>query len=361
MQGIDPSPAQTRPAPDRDKPLIRALKGARVDPPPFWFMRQAGRYLPEYRQVRAQTNSFLEFVYTPELATKVTLQPIDRFAMTGAILFADILVVPDGLGQKVWFETGHGPRLEPVRDEAGLARLSLEGFHDQVGPVYDTVARLAGRLPEPVTLIGFAGAPWTVATYMVQGQGSSDQAAAKDWAYGDPDGFQALIDLLVEATAAYLIRQIAAGAEAVQLFDSWAGGLPEAAFRRWCIEPARTIVERVRAAAPDVPIIGFPRGAGVLYLPYVAETGVDAVSLDSGVPAGWAADVLQPKVTVQGNLDPRLVVAGGQPMLDAAAAILDTFSGGPHVFNLGHGLVPETPPDNVAALADLVRTFSPAE
>ena len=339
------------------KLLLETLKGNPGDRVPFWFMRQAGRYLPEYREVRATTSSFMEFCYSPDKAAEVTLQPIRRYGMDGAILFADILVVPDGLGQNVWFETGHGPKLTPVHDAATFAELSLAGFHDKVGPVYETVARLKHALAPEVTLLGFAGAPWTVATYMVEGAGSKDHAAARQLGYRDPALFGKLLDMLVDATAAYLCRQIEAGADAVQIFDSWAAALPETVFEAWVIEPTRAIVDKIRREHPETPIIGFPRLSAAQYPHFVDATGVDAVSLDTGVPLDWARETLQSKVCVQGSLDPHLVVAGGKRMEDEALRILDAFKGGPHVFNLGHGFVPQTPPEHVATLSELIKKY----
>lgn len=340
-----------------EKLFLQVLRGKPVHRVPFWFMRQAGRYLPEYRAVRAEAGSFLDLCYNPRLAAEVTLQPIRRFGMDAAILFSDILVIPHAMGQAVGFYEGEGPRLDPVNDEAALARLSLDRIHDVLGPVYETVERVKAALPSATALIGFAGAPWTVATYMVAGRGTPDQAPAKDWAYGDPAGFSKLIEMLVIATVEYLDRQIAAGAEAVQIFDSWAGSLPEHEFRQWVIAPTQRIVEQIKARWPDVPVIGFPRGAGPLYPDYVRETGIDAVGLDTTVPLDWAARHLQGQVAVQGNLDPRYMVVGGEAMLRQARQILEAFGSGPHIFNLGHGFVPETAPGHVAALSELLHTW----
>jgi len=338
-----------------DKIILRALSGERTPRPPFWYMRQAGRYLPEYRELRARADGFLDFCFTPELAVEATLQPVRRFRTDAAILFSDILVVPWALGQGVAFEDGTGPVLDRVAGVDDLGRLSPAGAVERLSPVLETVAGLSEVLPDDVALIGFAGAPWTVATYMVEGGGSKDFATVKAWAYRDRDGFAALIDLLVETTIAYLNAQIAAGAEAVQLFDSWAGALPDDEFQRWVVAPTVRIVAGVKAAHPAVPVIGFPRGAGVLYRSYVAETGVDAVGLDTMVPPDWAAEVLQPQLAVQGNLDPIRVVAGGSEMIAATDRIVGALSGGPHVFNLGHGFVPATPPEHVTALSDHLR------
>ena len=337
------------------KRFLRALAGEKLVSPPIWLMRQAGRYLPEYRELREKAGGFLDLCYTPDLAVELTLQPIRRYGFDAAILFSDILVVPDALGQKVWFEEGAGPRLTALEAPADLSRLSLSGFLDHLAPVYETVRRLAHSLPAETSLIGFAGAPWTVASYMVAGQGSPDQAAARLWAYQAPDSFQRLIDLLVEATVRHLSAQAAAGAEVLQLFDSWAGSLPETEFRRWVLEPTVRIVAALRQAYPAVPVIGFPRQAGPLYEVYARETGVQAVSLDTSLPLEWARDHVQDKVCVQGNLDPLVLVAGGDALKAAVARLLDVLGGGPFVFNLGHGIVPQTPPEHVATLVGLVR------
>jgi uroporphyrinogen decarboxylase len=337
------------------KPLLRALRGETLPRPPFWLMRQAGRYLPEYREIRARAGSFLDLCFSPELAAEVTLQPIRRFAMDAAILFSDILVVPYGLGQSVVFREGEGPVLAPIRSVEQLHALPSEGFAERVEPVYRTVERVAAALPEETALVGFAGSPWTVATYMVEGGGSRDFARVKGWALADPEGFAVLIDRLVEATVIYLSGQIAAGAEAVQLFDSWAGVLPEPAFRRWVIEPTQRIVAALHQRHPRVPVIGFPRGAGLMYRAYATETKVDALSLDTTVPPAIAHKTLQSLLPLQGNLDPLLVVAGGAAMEAAVGEIRRCFRDGPFIFNLGHGIVPETPVEHVARLAELLR------
>jgi uroporphyrinogen decarboxylase len=322
-------------------------------------MRQAGRYLPEYREVRAHAGSFLDLCYAPELAAEVTLQPIRRYGFDAAILFSDILVVPHGLGQEVRFVEGEGPRLSPIRTADALSALSIERMEDGAGgilaPVYDAVRRIRTMLPDGCALIGFAGAPWTVAAYMVEGGGSRDFQAIKQWAYGDPDGFQGLIDLLVAATVRHLSNQIAAGAEVVQIFDSHSGVLPAEAFARWVIAPTARIVAALRAAHPDVPVIGFPRGAGMLYERYLRETGVQAVSLDTVVPPSWARERLGSSQPLQGNLDPIALLVGGAAMTDAVDGICDVLGSGPFVFNLGHGIVKETPPENVAALVAYLR------
>lgn len=322
-------------------------------------MRQAGRYLPEYRRLRKSVGSFLDLCYTPELAAEITLQPLKRFSMDAAILFSDILVVADALGVKVSFAEGSGPRLAPVSCAADVAALRPQGVHARLAPVYETVERVAGALPAGAALIGFAGAPWTVATYMVEGGASKDFAATKRWAFGDAEGFQCLIDVLIEATSEYLIEQARCGAEAVQIFDSWAGALPESGFERWSIAPTRAIVERFHAACPGVPVIGFPRGAGLKLRDYADGAGVDAIGLDSGVPADWAARELQPGWAVQGNLDPVHLLAGGDAMRREICRVLDVLGRGPFVFNLGHGVLPQTPLENVALLAETVRGWRP--
>lgn len=340
------------------KPLLDVLAGARPQRTPCWFMRQAGRYLPEYREVRAEAGSFLDLVYTPDLAAEVTLQPIRRYGMDAAILFSDILVIPHALGQDVRFVQGEGPQLEAIGSAADLKGLAPERVMDAASPVFETVRRLARALPEDVALIGFAGAPWTVATYMAAGRGGDDQKAAKSWAFGDPEGFGALLAILEEATARYLMGQVEAGAEVLQIFDSWAGNLPEPLFESAVIAPTKRLVARLKETAPDIPIIGFPRLAGANLPRYVAETGVDAVSLDSGVPLAWADGALPDGFPVQGNLDPQLVVAGGPAMRAEASRILQAFAGRPHIFNLGHGFTPDTPPDHVADLTALIHDFS---
>lgn len=342
--------------PDRPgKPLLRVLRGESLTPPPVWLMRQAGRYLPEYRELRRRVPGFFDLCFTPALAAEATLQPVRRFGMDAAILFSDILVVAHGLGQSVTFREGEGPLLEPIRSAAEARLLSLVDFLPRVAPVYDTVARVATVLPAETALIGFAGAPWTVASYMVEGGTSRDFNAVRSWAFADPDGFAELVERLVEATVLYLNGQIAAGAEVVQLFDSWAGMLPEGAFRRWVIEPTRRIVGALRESHPRLPVIGFPRGAGLMYRAYFAETGVTALGLDSTVPPAIARKTLQSMGPVQGNLDPLLLAAGGAAMAQGVAAIRHALGDGPFIFNLGHGIVPDTPPKHVAELVALLR------
>lgn len=339
------------------KLFLDALAGQTTSRPPFWLMRQAGRYLPEYREIRATATNFLDFCYTPDLAVEVTLQPLRRYAMDAAIMFSDILVIPDALGQDVAFKTGQGPILEPIRSVEALSVLNVDRVLDHLSPVFTILNRLSKEIPETTALIGFAGAPWTVAVYMVEGRGGTECGTARTWAYQDPDGFGCLMDILIEATSRYLIEQVNSGAEALQLFDSWAGVLSESQFRKWVIEPNRRIVENVRAVHPDVPIIGFPRGAGMLYPDFVKETGVNAVSLDTSIPQQWAADVVQPLCTVQGNLDNQALVAGGAAMEAEVSHILDTLGKGPFVFNLGHGILPHTPPENVERVADMIKAW----
>jgi uroporphyrinogen decarboxylase len=317
-------------------------------------MRQAGRYLPEYRAVRSKAHDFVELCLTPELAAELTLQPVRRYHMDGAILFSDILLVPHALGQRLTFREGEGPVLEPIENRAGIGRLDPRQVVPRLEPVFKTIARVAASLGPQTALIGFAGAPWTVATYMVEGGSSRDFRRVKGWAYRDDEGFDALIGILVESTINFLSGQIEAGAEVVQLFDTWAGVLPEPAFGRWVIEPTRTIVTALKQRFPDHPVIGFPRGAGVLYERYIRETGVDGIGLDPMVPAGYARERLQPIATVQGNLDPILLITGGSFIETGVRDLRRLLGDGPFVFNLGHGVLPETPPENVEALAQLL-------
>jgi uroporphyrinogen decarboxylase len=345
-------PVSRAPAPDRR--LLRVIRGERMDTPPIWIMRQDGRYLPEYRAIRQRAKDFLELCYTPELAAEVTLQPLRRFPLDAAILFSDILVIPDALGQQVRFEAGEGPVLEPL-DAAGIERLQPGEAMARLGPVLETVRLVRAALPADKTLLGFCGAPWTVATYMIGGRGSSDQAAARLFALSEPAAFGRLIEVLVEASIGYLGAQLEAGADAVQLFESWASNLDEVEFRRWVIAPARRIVEGLRRRVPGAAVIGFPRGAAGLLPAYAAETGIDMVGLDQAVPLEFAARMLPPGMPVQGNLDPLRLVAGGPGMEARAREIMDAFSGRPHVFNLGHGIVPQTPIEHVEQLVRLVR------
>ena len=339
------------------KRLIRVLKGESLEQVPIWLMRQAGRYLPEYRATRTKAGGFLDLCYNPELAVEVTMQPIRRYGFDAAILFSDILVVADALGQKVGFEEGRGPVLEALRDSGDLARLTVERLHERLAPVYQAVTGLKESLPAETTLIGFAGAPWTVASYMIEGGSSRDFVKAKAWINSRPQDFARLIALLVDATSQYLIAQVKAGAEVLQLFDSWAGALSHSDMRLYCLEPLRQIVAKVRSVHKDVPIILFPRGIGAGYLDFVDAKIGSALSLDTGVPLAWARDQLQPHMALQGNLDPQLVVTGGRAMRTAATQILNRLGKGPFIFNLGHGIVPETPPEHVAELVELVKAW----
>ena len=335
--------------------LLRVLKGEALDRPPVWLMRQAGRYLPEYRETRKQAGSFLDLCYAPELAEEVTLQPIRRFGFDAAILFADILLVPQAMGSNLWFVEGEGPRLSTIENGEALGRLKPLDEIDQVlSPVYETVRRLRESLPPEVDLIGFAGAPWTVASYMVAGRGTPAQAPARSWIYRDPDGFERLIDRITDATIHYLSSQIEAGADTVKIFDSWAGSLTPDVFGRFVIEPAKKIVSALRNRHPDVPVIGFPRGAGPAYPEFASATGSDAVALDQGVSLSWARKAM-PDTALQGNLDPLLMVIGGDPLAEAARRIVDEMEGHPHIFNLGHGITPDADPAHVELLLRVVR------
>ncbi len=336
------------------KPLLRALAGEALSLPPWWLMRQAGRYLPEYRQVRAKASDFVELCLTPALAADLTLQPIRRYGMDGAILFSDILMLPYALGQKLAFHEGEGPILERIENTTEVARLDSGRISSSLDAVFETARRVKGALDPRTALIGFAGAPWTVATYMVEGGRSRDFRRVKSWAYRDPHGFDALIDLLAEGTIEYLAGQIEAGADLVQLFDSWAGVLPEPAFERWVIGPTRRIVTGLRQRFANCPVIGFPRGAGVLHERYLRETGVDGIGIDTAVPPGYAHQNLQLYGTVQGNLDPVMLIAGGTALEEAVRRLRRALGKGPYIFNLGHGVLPETPPENVQALARLM-------
>ncbi|WP_299647444.1 uroporphyrinogen decarboxylase [uncultured Jannaschia sp.] len=338
------------------KPLLRALAGETLPVPPVWMMRQAGRYLPEYRATRERAGDFLSLCYNPELATEVTLQPIRRFGFDAAILFADILLVPQALGADLWFVTGEGPRLSTVTGPEDFARLKPAAeVHATLAPIYETVRNLAGALPPEVALIGFAGAPWTVATYMIAGRGTPDQAPAHRLIAEDRSTFEALIDVLTAATIEYLSAQVEAGAEVVKIFDSWAGSLRGDDFDRYAVAPARTITAALKARHPGLPVIAFPREAGQNYIGFHAATGADCVAVDDSVEAEWVAETIQPDGCVQGNLASRHMVSGG-PELDAEVRrIRDALSGGPHVFNLGHGITPDADPDNVARMIDTLR------
>lgn len=320
--------------------------------PPIWLMRQAGRYLAEYRRVRETAGGFLDLCYTPSLASEVTLQPIRKFGFDASILFADILLLPHALGQDVWFETGEGPRLSPVFNADGLNPAAI---HDHLAPVYKTIEILSDKLPDETALIGFAGAPWTVATYMIAGRGTPDQAPAHALIKKDAAAMQSIIDVLVQTTTDYLVRQVAHGAECLQLFDSWAGSLKGQEFETYCLEPNRRIIAGLRKNGIDVPVIGFPRGAGDGYIDFATHTGVQAVSFDQFVDLGAMAAKIPEQIVMQGNLDPKILVSGGSELDAAIDKILHDMRGRRHIFNLGHGIVPETPPENVSRLIKRVR------
>ncbi|ALK11044.1 Uroporphyrinogen decarboxylase [Blastochloris viridis] len=338
------------------KPLMRVLAGERLWPPPMWMMRQAGRYLPEYRATRDRAGSFLALCYNAELAAEVTMQPIRRFGFDAAILFSDILVVPHALGQAVRFEAGEGPKLDPVATSAALDAIHQEIDLGVLQPVLDTVTKVSGMLSPETTFLGFCGAPWTVATYMVAGEGTEDQGPARQLAYNDPGLFGAIIDRLVKASVTYLVAQLKAGVDAVQVFDTWAGILPDAEFDRWAIAPTRAIVEGVRAQVPGARIIGFPRGAGARLARYAAETGVDGVGLDWTADAAYVRREVQGKVAVQGNVDPLVLIAGGEALDRAVDAAIAAYGHGPWIFNLGHGITPNAPIAHVERMIKRVRT-----
>ncbi|MCA0275178.1 MAG: uroporphyrinogen decarboxylase [Proteobacteria bacterium] len=333
--------------------VLQVLKGESFEVPPLWMMRQAGRYLPEYRETRKTAGSFLDLCYNPDFAVEVTLQPIRRFDFDASILFSDILVVPHALGRDLRFEEGRGPLMTPITPQ-GIDALDGETFHVNLEPVYETVRRLRRELPEKTTLIGFCGAPWTVATYMIAGHGTPDQAPARLFAYREPEAMKKLLAILADHSAAYLIRQIEAGADVVQIFDSWSGVLDEATFEMCCVKPVAEIVRKVRAVYPDVPIIGFPKGAGAQLDAYRQRTGVNGLGLDWTVPLSQARR-LQAEGAVQGNLDPLRLVAGGRALEEGVDAILKALGAGPLIFNLGHGITPETPVAHVEAMVKQVR------
>ena len=338
------------------KKLLRAMSGETLPTPPVWLMRQAGRYLPEYRATRAQAGDFLSLCYTPDLAAEVTLQPIHRYGFDAAILFADILLIPDALGADLWFVTGEGPRLSTITGSDGLKPLkSKDDIHDHLAPVYETVKILSRELPKETTLIGFAGAPWTVATYMIAGRGTPDQAPAHKLREEDPATFDALINLLTDATIEYLSKQVEAGAEVVKIFDSWAGSLKGEAFDRYALEPAKKITQEMKQRFPGLPVISFPREAGDKYIGFAQAVGADCLALDTSVDATWAAQHLQKDGCVQGNLDPKLMITGGDVLRQEARRIVDALKNGPHIFNLGHGITPEADPENVHVLLEEIR------
>ena len=339
-----------------DKPLLAVLRGERRDPPPMWLMRQAGRYLPEYRALRAKKGGFLELVYDPAAAAEVTVQPLRRFAFDGAILFSDILIVPYAIGQDLWFETGEGPRLAPRLVEAPVS--DLKPRLERLQPIYETVRLVKALLSPETTFLGFAGSPWTVATYMIAGQGSREQAEARQLAYADPGKMDMILDRIATVTVDYLSGQIEAGVEAVQLFDSWSGSLAPAQFERFVIARNAWIVSELKRRHPGVPIIGFPKGAGGKLGAYARETGVDAIGLDETVDPAWANRELPDGLPVQGNLDPMALMAGGDALRHSTLALLDALGDRPHIFNLGHGIGQHTPIAHVEQLVELVKGSS---
>lgn len=339
-----------------EKTILRALKGEVLPTPPIWMMRQAGRYLPEYRATRAQAGDFLSLCYNPALAAEVTLQPIRRYGFDAAILFADILLIAQALGPKLWFAEGEGPRMETTTSMDQVRALRpTEAIHDTLSPVYETVRILSRELPRETTLIGFAGMPWTVATYMVGGRGSPDQAAAHALKAADRPAFEALMARLEEATVEYLSAQVTAGAEVVKLFDSWAGSLKGQDFRDFAVDPARRIITALKARHPGLPIIAFPREAGQGYIGFARETGADCVALDNSVTPEWAAEHVQKDGCVQGNLASSHMVTGGEALVRETRRVVEAFRKGPHIFNLGHGITPDASPDNVQLMIDTVR------
>jgi uroporphyrinogen decarboxylase len=338
-----------------NKAILDVLDHQPRSPAPVWLMRQAGRYLPEYQAVRRRAGDFLKLCFTPELAAEATLQPVRRFGFDAAILFSDILVIPHALGQSVTFSTGEGPQLERIANRDGLKRLASELDQAVLAPVYDTIRLVKAALPANVAMLGFCGAPWTVASYMIAGHGTADQEPARLFAYADAQAFAVLIDKLVDASTAYLIRQFEAGVDAVQIFDTWAGNLPAGEFQRWCVEPTQRIVAKVRAHRPGAKVIGFPRGIGAGLLRYIEDVPVDAVGLDWTVDLGFARDQIQWRVPVQGNLDPLALLAGGAALDRAIDAILQAFSERPFIFNLGHGILPQTPIAHVEQMLARVR------
>ena len=339
------------------KLLLRALAGETLPTPPIWMMRQAGRYLPEYRATRAQAGDFLSLCYNSDLAAEVTLQPIRRFGFDAAILFADILLLPQALGADLWFETGEGPRLSTITTIAGVQALKpKDAIHEHLAPVYETVRILARELPKETALIGFAGAPWTVATYMIAGRGTKDQGPAHALKAADRATFSALIDVITEATIDYLSMQVTAGAEVVKLFDSWAGSLKGQDFQDFAVKPTARIIAALKAKHPGLLVIAFPREAGAGYIGFAAATGADCVAVDNSVSPEWAAENVQSTGCVLGNLAPHHMVTGGQDLIDATRRVVDAFRTGPHIFNLGHGITPDANPDNVAMMIETVRS-----
>lgn len=338
------------------KTLLRALAGEVLTTPPIWMMRQAGRYLPEYRATRAEAGDFLSLCYNSDLAAEVTLQPIRRYGFDAAILFADILLLPQALGADLWFVTGEGPRLSTITGPEGMRGLKgKDDIHEHLAPVYETVRILSRELPKETALIGFAGAPWTVATYMIAGRGTPDQGPAHALREGDTATFEALIDLLTTSTIEYLSMQLEAGAEVVKLFNSWAGSLKGDAFAKYALDPAKRIISELKSRHPGLPVIAFPREAGENYVGFAKAVGADCLAIDNSVSADWAAEALQPDSCIQGNLAPGHMVTGGQALVDETRRIVEAFRNGPHIFNLGHGITPDADPENVQLMIDTVR------
>lgn len=334
--------------------FLRVLGGERLDPPPIWIMRQAGRYLPEYRELRTRAKDFLDFCYSPALATEAVMQPLRRFPLDAAILFSDILVVPDALGRKVSFVEGEGPRLDPLLNETAWRFDDVQRALQRLSPVYEAVERIRSGLPHDIALIGFCGGPWTVATYMLQGQGGEKDRARRA-VYERPGDVDALLDVLVEVSAQHLLRQVAAGADCLQIFESWAEGLPPPVFQQIVVKPTRELISRLRALGVTAPVIGFPRGAGAQIAAYVQETGVDALGVDTQTPAAFARAHAPENMPLQGNLDPQTLVAGGDALERGARDVCAAFLGGPHIFNLGHGITPDASPEHVSRLIDIVK------
>ena len=334
--------------------LMRVLSGERLDPPPIWIMRQAGRYLPEYRELRSRAKSFLDFCYSPALATEAVMQPLRRFPLDAAILFSDILVVPDALGRKVSFVEGEGPRLDPLTNAPDWRLAEPEKAVQRLAPVYEAVERIKGAIPSNVALIGFAGGPWTVATYMLQGRGG-DKDEARRAAYQRPQDVDSLLDVLVETTAQHLAAQVKAGADCLQVFESWAEGLSPSLFQRLIVSPTRHLVNRLRALGVTTPVIGFPRGAGAQIRAYANETGVNGLGVDTQTPAEFAIEITPERFPLQGNLDPQTLVVGGEVLEQAARDTLIAFGAAPHIFNLGHGITPDATPENLARLVRIVK------
>ena len=340
-----------------NKNILRALAGETLKTPPIWVMRQAGRYLPEYRKLRAKAGDFLSLCYNSELAAEVTLQPIERFKLDAAIIFADILLIPQALGSELSFLEGDGPRLSRISNKNDILKLKpANSIHEHLAPIYNTVSLVAEQLSPKVALIGFAGAPWTVATYMIAGKGTKDQGPAHKFLKEDKDSFEMLINLLTEATILYLSKQIDAGAEVIKIFDSWAGSLKGEDFVKYAIEPVKKIITALNKLHPDVPIIAFPREAGLKYIDFANETGANCIAIDHSVDPEWAAKNLQIDSCIQGNLNPKHMVTGGKALLEETTKILDCFSNGPHIFNLGHGITPDGKPENLQLMIDRIRS-----